>query len=840
MSEKPMETPRRTRHFLYGGVLTAVLVWGVAFLIDAITSFQVTQELVHHDYSNFYKLLPPLLSNYAKPMPQILKDGKLPLNFSVASSGLFYPEYTQLQWIKEPNSLLNDKGTYVVKKETVENDEVSIEYTIKSIVDSEYEISLFNGSAFQFAGIEYDIDKLTASPDLLLALLKTNSTHNYRHSTFALYWILDISKNTISPLSEEKIAVTSWSPDSSKIAYVYENNIYIKHINGDTEQITTDGNAEVFYGRPDWVYEEEVFASDITMWWSPNSDKLSFLKMNDTEVPTFNIPYYVQEGYEEYPKMVALKYPKPGYKNPVVDIGLYDLKSKDLKLINLKSSNIEDKLITQVTWVSKSDVLVRTSTRSSDLLEFFLIKDDYSYDLVRTHKSENGWFEVPFDTFYIPKNETIGLKDDGYIDTIVVDGYNHLAYFSPPSSSEGVLLTKGQWEVIDGLVSFDYTDNHLYFTSTMKSPVERHVHSVNLIDAIKSGDLPEIKNITDTSKEGYFSTSFSSGSRYLLLTYRGPQIPYQELVDLKSNSVVSTLQTNEELAKTLNKYIIPRVEHSVISLGQDDNGDEILAHASETFPLNFNPKMKYPVLFFVYGGPGSQTVSKTFSVGFSSIAAAELNAIVVTVDGRGTGFNTHNKNGADFKFIVRDLLGHYEPIDQINAAKIWSEKSYVDKDRIAIWGWSYGGFMTLKTLETDYEHVFKYGCSVAPVTEWKLYDTVYTERYMRTPQENPDGYQVASISNVTNFHDATRFLIMHGSGDDNVHFQHSLKLLDKFNLDSVENFDFMVFPDSDHSISYHNGNHVIYHRLLRWLKKAFNNDFVKLHEDCHESNDILV
>lgn len=359
----------------------------------------------------------------------------------------------------------------------------------------------------------------------------------------------------------------------------------------------------------------------------------------------------------------------------------------------------------------------------------------------------------------------------------------------------------------------------------MKSPVERHVHSVNLLDAINSKQLPVIQNVTDTSKEGFFSASFSAGSRYLLLTYNGPDIPYQQLIDLKSNEIVKTLQTNEKLAKKLEEYSIPKTRYSLVSLGKDESGEDIIANAVETLPLNFNPKLKYPVLFFVYGGPGSQLVTKTFKVDFSSAVAAELNAVVVTVDGRGTGFNTHNKNGSQYKYIVRDLLGHYEPIDQINAAKVWSKKSYVDENRMAIWGWSYGGFMTLKTLETDTEHVFKYGCSVAPVTKWKLYDSIYTERYMRTPQENPEGYTIASIHNTTNFHGVNRFLIMHGSGDDNVHFQNSLKLIDEFNMDSVENFDFMVFPDSDHSISYHNGNHVIYHRLLKWLRRAFNGEF---------------
>ena len=279
--------------------------------------------------------------------------------------------------------------------------------------------------------------------------------------------------------------------------------------------------------------------------------------------------------------------------------------------------------------------------------------------------------------------------------------------------------------------------------------------------------------------------------------------------------------------KRQDDYLIPEVKYEVIELQDEETGEIFKANAIETLPLHFDSRHKYPVLFFVYGGPGSQLVTKNFAVSFSSVVAAELNAIVVTVDGRGTGYNNYNDDlGSQYKFIVRDKLGKYEPLDQIAAARLWSEKSYVDSDRIAIWGWSYGGFLTLKTLETDVKHkVFSYGVSIAPVTKWKLYDSIYTERYMRTPQENPAGYEIASIHNITNFEHVKKFFIGHGSGDDNVHVQNTLKLIDEFNLGNIENFDFMIFPDSDHSIRYHNGNKVVYDRILTFLRRAFNGEF---------------
>ena len=211
----------------------------------------------------------------------------------------------------------------------------------------------------------------------------------------------------------------------------------------------------------------------------------------------------------------------------------------------------------------------------------------------------------------------------------------------------------------------------------------------------------------------------------------------------------------------------------------------------------------------MYNGPGSQMVNKAFNVDFQSYIASSLGYIVVTVDGRGTGFT-----GRKSRVIVRGHIGHYESHDQIEAAKMWAKKKYVDEDRMAIWGWSYGGFMTLKTLEQDAGRTFKYGMAVAPVTDWRFYDSIYTERYMHTPQHNPYGYDNSSVSDVDALSKNVRFLIMHGVADDNVHVQNTLTLLDKFDLAGIENYDVHVFPDSDHSIYFHNANRIVYESKL--------------------------
>ena len=345
-------------------------------------------------------------------------------------------------------------------------------------------------------------------------------------------------------------------------------------------------------------------------------------------------------------------------------------------------------------------------------------------------------------------------------------------------------MTKGKWEVVDAPSAVDLDNNLVYFVATEKSSIERHVYSVKL-------DGSDLKPVTNNTEDGYYDMSFSKEAGYGLVTYRGPGIPYQKMIGTPAVDADFTKDwaTNEDLEQRASEYELPTKHYSTVNIdGYDLN-------VVERRPANFNPKKRYPVLFYVYGGPGSQLVTKQFSVDFQAYLAGALEYIVVTVDGRGTGYI-----GREARAIVRGNLGYWESHDQIETAKIWGKKEYIDEDRVAIWGWSYGGFMTLKTLEQDAGKTFKYGMAVAPVTDWRYYDSIYTERYMHTPQHNYGGYENSTISDVLSISENVRFLVMHGSADDNVHIQNSLTLIDKLDLAGVENYDVHVYPDSDHSI----------------------------------------
>lgn len=819
----PSRTILSYKRFIYFGTLLAILLYGSSFLITTIENFTLKFESQSISSIDNFKGERP---DYASPSLKSTDfKGKIPLSKEVYDKHILSPKLHSIQWIRAPESIHNDRGTYVIKEDKHDK---GFRVVVKSIADEEYEKELIGNSTFKYKGQEHEIIDYFASPDLQKVILKTDVTSLWRYSSIAQYWVLDINNGDIKPVFNEvdKISTASWSPDSLKIAFIYENNLYYKSLQlNEIIQITFDGSTEIFNGKPDWVYEEEVYGSDHVFWWSPESDKVAFLRSNNTQVPEFIIPFYAQSTHQDYPEIVKIKYPKAGYPNPIVDILTYDLNTKNLHKHNLKSEkiNLENRLITEVVWIGDS-LKVKTSNRHSDLLEIFLVDKHEKVKLIRTLTASDSWFEATSSTFYIPANETLGRKYDGYLDIVVENGYNHLGYFSPPDNSQYELLTKGNWEVTGG-VAFDFTSNTVYFTSTVKSPVERHIHAINLLDRSDDG-LPYIKDIT--TKEGWYDSSFSSGARFLFLSELGPGIPTQRVNDLKLHKNVKTIEDNLELIETLRNYVIPEVKYSQVELNDETGGQPFLVTAMETLPLNFDKKKKYPVLFYIYGGPGSQTVTKKWAISFSSLIAAELDAIVVTIDGRGTGFNNLNyKLGSKFKFIVRDGLGQYEPIDVISAANKWAEKSYVDHERIAIWGWSYGGFLTLKTLETDIDNpIFNYAVAIAPVTRWRLYDSIYTERYLNTPQENPKGYEIGSIHNVSNFKHVKKFFIGHGSGDDNVHVQNSLQLLDEFNLAKVENFEFMIFPDSNHGMNYHNGFTVVYDRILDFFKRAFDWEFV--------------
>lgn len=672
--------------------------------------------------------------------------------------------------------------------------------------------TLMREPLFRADGRMLSAEQLWPSPNLKKVLIATSVKSVWRHSFTAVYWIFDVETQTAEPLdptnSRRRVQLAQWGPKSDAISFTSSNNLYVRKVETkQVMQITKDGGPEYFYGIPDWVYEEEVFGGNSATWWSNTGNFIAFLRTNETLVPEYPIQFFIDRpsgkqppsGQETYPEVQQLKYPKAGSHNPFVDLLFYDMIKGEIFTVETAGGFAQDdRLITDITWAGNK-VLIKETNRVSDVMRVALVdpvtRRGINVRSVDIAKIDNGWFEISHETTFIPADPKRGRWDDGYIDVIIHDNGDHLAYFSPLDASEPIMLTSGDWEVVaDESLAVDLKNNVVYFAATKESSIQRHIYSVRF-------DGTDLKAVTDTSKEGYYSASFSRKAGYALISYQGPDVPSQKVISTPSNAVSfeHVLEENKLLAERAKKHELPLLQFGSITM------KDVELNYVERLPPRFDPSKKYPVLFQQYSGPGSQSVSKRFAVDFQSYVAAALGYVVVTVDGRGTGYI-----GRKARVVVRKNLGLWEAHDQIVAGKLWGAKPYIDETRVAIWGWSYGGFQTLKTLEQDAGRTFQYGMAVAPVTDWRFYDSIYTERYMLTPKQNSAGYEVSAINNVSSLAANVRFLIMHGVADDNVHMQNTLTLLDKLDLAGVENYDLHMFPDSNHGIYFHNADRIVY------------------------------
>lgn len=728
-------------------------------------------------------------------------------------SGQWWPKSHAISWIGGANGedgLLLQRGGEGGRDYLVVED---VRYMNDVTAAKENSKTLMKDGMFNI-GSKYVIpDEVWPSPDLKKVLVRSDYQKNWRHSGTGLYWIFDVESHTGQALDPDKadlrVQIASWAPTSDAIVYTRNNNMYVRNIS-DTfvRQITTDGGAELFYGIPDWVYEEEVFSGNSATWWSGDGKYVAFLRTDESKVPTYPVQYFFsrpsgkepEPGEENYPEVRQIKYPKAGAPMSVVTLQFYDVTEKEIFTVPIEDDfTDDDRLITEVVWAgSTGKALIRVTNRESDIMKVIVVdaakRTGKTVRETDVNAIDGGWFEVSESTTYVPADPENGRPYDGYIDTIIHEGYDHLAYYTPLESADPIMLTSGKWEVVRAPSAVDLKNNIVYYVSTEKSSIERHIYSVKLDGSSKTP-------ITDVSSIAYYSASFSKKAGYALLSYQGPGIPWQKVISTPSVSQNTeiVLEENQALNELATKSELP------INIYQTINIDGFELNLVERRPPHFDENKKYPVLFYLYNGPGFQEVDRKFGVNFQSFVASSLGYIVVTLDGRGTGYL-----GRSTRTIVRGNLGYWEAHDQIAAAKKWAAKSYVDADRIGIWGWSYGGFMTLKTLEQDGGQTFKYGMAVAPVTDWRFYDSIYTERYMHTPQHNLEGYENATISNVTALGQNVRFLVMHGVADDNVHMQNTLSLLDRLDLGNIVNYDVHVFPDSDHSIYFHNANRVVY------------------------------
>lgn len=627
------------------------------------------------------------------------------------------------------------------------------------------------------------------SPNEEKLLLPYDWEQIYRRSSRSNYAVYDIKDKTIRPLSTGgKQRLATFSPDSRMVAFARSNNVYIVDLEKGTElAITSDGaKNRIINGAADWVYEEE-FAMATALWWSPNARYLAYLKFDEARVKQYTMPLY-GDGSELYPEQYTFKYPKAGEANSVVSLWVYDTQTQQTQRIDVGQER--NQYIPRVLWSPTGQLYyIRMNRLQNDLK---LLQADLGSGKSRVvfEETEEQYVEEPTDWYitFLPDGKHFVVPSER-------DGYRHL-YLCDVAGGKPVQLTSGKDEIIR-VYGYSPKFKRVYYQGYDQDAMHKAVYSVSL----------DGKKHSRISKErGENFAWFNSDYTYYILYHSSMQSPMHVSLHKTAGSMhIRTLEDNAKLKELLNEYEFPRHEFFTFTTPEGNTLNGYMVK-----PADFDAKKKYPVLMYQYSGPNSQQVLDRWSLGWSDYLASR-GAIVVCVDSRGTG-----GRGEAFRKCTYGELGHLESDDQIAAARWLAQQPYVDRDRIGIWGWSYGGYMSSLCLMRGSD-VFRMAMSVAPVTNWKYYDSIYTERFMGLPQDNAKGYD--AYTPITHAEKLKgELLIVHGSADDNVHFQNSMILVNKL-IEKGIPFDMAVYPDRNHGI-YGNGATIhLYKRLTKYVQQ---------------------
>ena len=644
-----------------------------------------------------------------------------------------------------------------------------------TIIDSKNFLALSNG-----------IESYSFSPSEKQILIANNTNQIFRHSSTADFFLYDIETKQLAKILDQVLEPT-FSPDGKSIAFAKGNNLFVYNIATKvTAVVTTDGRKNsIINGVTDWVYEEE-FGHVRAFEWSADSKKLAFVKFDETEVSEFSMTMF---GKDLYPTLNTFKYPKAGEKNAIVNLYLYNVENKSSKTIDL--SGYKDFYIPRMKWTTDANVLsVQILNRHQDNLDLLFVDGNSGKSSIVLNENDSAYVDVH-------ENITF-LKDNSFVWTSEKDGFNHIYVFDKTGKLKNQ-VTAGNWDVTS-FYGIDQKNNKIFYQSVENGSINRDIYSIG-VDGKNKMRL--------TQSTGTSSATFSPNFDYFINKFTNSDTPALfSLNESKTGKQVKEILNNSELASKLENYNLSKKEFMVLKTlgGQNLNAWMIK-------PKNFDASKKYPVFMFQYSGPGSQQVNNdwTDTNDYWFMMLAQQGYIVACVDGRGTGFK-----GAAFKKCTQKQLGKFEVEDQIDAAKTLGEMAFVDKTRIGIWGWSYGGFMASNCILKGAD-VFKMAIAVAPVTNWRFYDSIYTERYMTTPQENASGYDENSpINHVAKL--KGNFLLIHGSGDDNVHVQNSMQMMEAL-IQANKQFDSQIYPDNNHGIYGGYTRIQLYNKMTNFIKE---------------------
>ncbi len=630
------------------------------------------------------------------------------------------------------------------------------------------------------------ISDYTFSEDEQQILLLTDKQLIYRRSYTAIYFVYSLSDKSMSKLATGRQAYGTFSPDGSKVAFTRDNNLYYVSLNDMQEvQVTKDGKYNhTINGSTDWVYEEELSLTK-AFYWSPDSRRLAFYRFDETNVREYNMQVW-HEG-QLYPEDRRYKYPKAGEVNSIVEIKIFTLDNKNITSVDIGPET--DIYIPRVEWTQNPEVLsVRRLNRHQNKMEVLhALASTGATSLILTDKSDT----------YVDVETHIYLNDGKHIlTTSEQSGFKHI-YLYTIAGKLVKQVTTGKWDVAS-FVGVDQKSKRqkLYFTSFEESPLEQYFYSMDLSGKNKQKLSVDIGvNRVNISKDYKYYLNYNSSST---------SVNKVELFQTKGNKLINVLKDNGELKLKVREYGF--VDKEFFTFNTID-GTSLNGYMLK--PSGFQENNKYPVLMYQYSGPGSQSVSNSWGSRTWHQLLVQKGYIIVVIDGRGTG-----GRGAEFKKQTYKQLGKLEVEDQIAGAKYLAKLPYVDGARIGIWGWSYGGYMSSLAILRGND-VFSTAIAVAPVTSWRYYDTIYTERFLQTPQENPEGYDENSPATyAANL--KGKFLLIHGTGDDNVHFQNSVALEDAL-IAAGKQFTSFYYPDRAHGIRSRNAQVHLYTMMTEYI-----------------------
>ena len=725
-------------------------------------------------------------------MPAAYAQGGKPLTLKDVVTGKFRMEniygVIPIPGDGEHYSQMNAEGTQIIKYSFKTGEQVEV---------------LFDATTARKCPFKR-FDSYSFSPDGTTLLIATETTPIYRRSYTAVHYLYSLKRNLEGKINNvvEKLSdggpqqVPVFSPDGSMVAFVRDNNVFLvkRHFNNSESQVTKDGERnKIIYGTPDWVYEEE-FSYNRALEFSADSKMLAFVRWDESQVKSYSFPVFAGDkphikAYEKYPGTYEYKYPKTGEDNSKVSVHTFDIKTRVIRQIDVPLD--EDGYIPRIRFTRDPEKLaVITLNRHQNRLDLYFANPRSTVcKLVLRDESDKYIKENVFDQ--------IRFYDDHFSFVSERSGYNHLYWYNM-TGSLAKQVTSGNFEV-KNFLGYDPQEGSFYYTSNEESPMRTAVYKTD-----RKG-----KKLKLSTQEGTNSALFGTDMKYYLNRYTSLDTPMVITLNNNRGEVLTTLVDNRKLQTLLAEYDLPQKEFFNFTT---TDGTKLNGWMMK--PTDFSASKKYPVLQYQYSGPGSQEVTDAFGISWETFMASQ-GYIVVCVDGRGTG-----GRGADFEKCTYLNLGVKEARDQVETALYLGSLPYVDKNRIGIWGWSFGGYMTLMSM-SEGTPVFKAGVAVAAVTDWNYYDTVYGERFMRTPQENAEGYKTSSaFTRADKLHG--RLLLVHGMADDNVHYQNCAEYAEHL-VQLGKQFDMQVYTNRNHSIFGGNTRLHLYTRLTeffnQWLMK---------------------